>query len=388
METSIRGAAGEALIFTDVLDAESTKQLFLMMNSELFRGCSVRIMPDVHAGKGSVIGFTASLGENICANVVGVDIGCGVTLERIKSKVHGMDFNALDKAIRANVPSGFSVRDGKYSSLKNTSSKLGQLFGEIEDDLEKISRKIGIDHSRVVNSIGSLGGGNHYIEVDKDEEGALFLSLHSGSRGFGAKVAEYHQKKAYDFYDAGKYPNGTPKSLAWLDGAEAEAYRQDVVVAQKYATLNRKVMAHAISEAMGWVLKDSIESVHNYIDYDKGFIRKGAISAQEGEDLVIPISMADGIIVGKGKGNAAWNYSAPHGAGRLLARGEAKRQLKMEDFKERMQGIWTSCVSTDTIDESPMAYKGADYIIERIADSVDISYVAKPVYNFKAGGES
>jgi RNA-splicing ligase RtcB len=200
-------------------------------------------------------------------------------------------------------------------------------------------------------------------------------------------VAEWHQNLAYRRHDAGGYPKGTPKVLSWLEGDEALAYRKDVTVAQKYATLNRKVMAMVIADAMGWDLKDHIESVHNYIDYDAGYIRKGAISSQEGEDLVIPISMADGVIIGRGKGNPEWNYSAPHGAGRLLARGEAKRQLKMEDFKDRMTDVWTSCVSVDTLDESPMAYKSKDYILERIGSTVEVLQVAKPVYNFKAGGE-
>ena len=384
-ETKIYGEHGVATVFTDNLDAASRGQIQTMMDSELFEGCQVRIQPDVHAGKGSVIGFTATLGSKICANVVGVAIGCGVSLDRIKTKNHWA-FEALDKAIREHVPSGFAVRKSIHPALKNGNSELGMLYAEIEDDLQAMSRKVGIDHDRVVNSIGSLGSGNHFGEVVSNLSD-MYLHLHSGSRGFGAKVAEWHQNLAYRRHDAGGYPQGTPKVLAWLEGDEAEAYKKDVIVAQKYATLNRKVMARVIADAMGWDLKDHLESVHNYIDYDAGIIRKGAISAQDGEHLVIPISMADGVIIGRGKGNPEWNFSAPHGAGRLLARGEAKRRLNMEDFKSSMDGIWTSCVSTNTLDESPQAYKGKDFILERIGDTVEVLQVAKPVYNFKAGGE-
>lgn len=385
--TTVYGKSNNATVFTDNLDQTSRRQIQDMMDSELFAGCSVRVMPDVHAGKGSVIGFTSSIGDKVCVNVVGVDIGCGVTLDRIKCK-RGMDFSALDKAIRGGVPSGFSVHKSIHSSLKSGQSKLGSLYSDIKEDLLSACGKIGFDHDRAVNSIGTLGGGNHFIEqVFNKETDHRFLHIHSGSRGFGAKLAEWHQKKAYDLFDAGKFPKGTPKVLAWLDGDDAEEYRRDVIVAQKYASLSRKVMAHIIKEAMGWDLSDHVESVHNYIDYEHGFIRKGAISAQKGETLVIPISMAEGVIVGRGKGNPEWNYSAPHGAGRLLARGEAKRQLSMDEYKSRMEGVWSSCVGTDTLDESPMAYKGRDYILERIGDTVEVDYVAKPVYNFKAGGE-
>lgn len=384
--TTVYGKNNNAVVFTDNVDQTSRRQIQDMMDSELFAGCSVRVMPDVHAGKGSVIGFTSSIGDKVCVNVVGVDIGCGVTLDKVETK-RGIDFSALDKAIRAEVPSGFSVHKSLHRSMKSGQSLLGGLYREVSEDLASICKKIGFDHDRAVNSIGTLGGGNHFIELVSNKEAGFHLHIHSGSRGFGAKLAEWHQKKAYDLFDSGKYPKGTPKVLAWLDGEDALAYRQDVIVAQMYASLSRKVMANIIKEAMGWDFGDHVESVHNYLDYDAGLIRKGAISAQEGERLVIPISMADGVIVGRGKGNPEWNYSAPHGAGRLLARGEAKRQLSMDEYKQRMEGVWSSCVGADTLDESPMAYKGMEYILERIGDTVEVGYVAKPVYNYKAGGE-
>ena len=382
-ETKIYGQHGVATVFTDNLDAASRGQIQDMMDSELFAGCQVRIQPDVHAGKGSVIGFTASLSSKICANVVGVDIGCGVTLDKVNSK-KPWQFEALDKAIREHVPSGFSVRKDIYKALTDPHTRLGTVYAEIEDDLQEASRRVGINPDRVICSLGSLGGGNHLIEIDVVQDGASHLMLHSGSRGFGAKVAEHHQAKAYKLHDGGYYPKGTPKVLSWLEGELSEAYNKDMVLAQKYATLNRAVMAHAISRAMGWDLSEHIESVHNFIDYDAGYIRKGAISAQQGEDLLIPISMAEGVIIGKGKGNPEWNYSAPHGAGRLLARGEAKRQLSMDEFRTRMEGVWSSCVNSSTLDESPMAYKGLPFVLERIVESVDVVAVAKPVYNFKA----
>jgi RNA-splicing ligase RtcB len=386
METSIRGAAGEAVIYTDVLDAESTKQLFLMMNCELFQGCTVRIMPDVHAGKGSVIGFTSTLSDKLCPNIVGVDLSCGVTLDKISEK-RGIDFDALDKAIRNNVPSGFAIRDDLYRPLRNGNSKLGGLYQEIEKNIIEVSCKVGIDKDRSINSIGSMGSGNHFCELVRSKEGVYYLHIHSGSRGLGAKIAEYHQAKAYKLHDAGVFPKGTPKVLSWLTGADAEEYKKDSILAQKYSSLSRAVMADAISKAMGWGLEEHVESIHNFIDFDAGVLRKGAISSQEGEKVVIPISMAEGVIVAKGLGNPKWNFSAPHGAGRLLARGEAKRQLSMEDFKKSMEGVWSSCVCTGTLDESPQAYKGAEYILERIKDTVEVLEVIKPVYNFKAGSE-
>jgi len=385
METSIRGAAGEAIIYTDVLDAESTKQLFLMMNSELFRGCSVRIMPDVHAGKGSVIGFTSTVSDKLCPNIVGVDLSCGVTLDLINTK-EPLDFNVIDKVIREQVPSGFSVRKDIYKPLRNTNTKLGALYSKIEGDLIEVSHRVGIDPDRVINSIGSMGSGNHFCELVQSGD-RVYLHIHSGSRGFGAKIAEYHQAKAYMHYEGGKLPKSTPKSLAWLSEEDAELYKKDSIIAQRYASLNRAVMADAISKAMKWELMDHIESVHNFIDFDAGVIRKGAISAQTGEMLVIPISMADGVIIGRGKGNTLWNYSAPHGAGRLLARGEAKRKLSMEEYKSSMSGVWSSCIGVGTLDESPQAYKGSQYILDRIGETVDVLEVVKPIYNFKAGGE-
>lgn len=382
-ETTIYGKYAQVVVYTDGLDQASRQQIQQMADSPLFEGCQVRIMPDVHAGKGSVIGFTSTLSDKVCCNIVGVDIGCGVTLDKIDAK-RGINFQVLDKTIREQIPSGFSVRKGIYKPLLNSHSKLGSLYAEIKDDLQEASRRIGIDPDRVVNSIGTLGGGNHLIEIDALLEGTPHLMIHSGSRGFGAKVAEHHQAKAYSLHDRGFYPKGTPKVLSWLEGGLCVEYSKDMVLAQKYAILNRAAMAHAIECAMGWDLSDHIESIHNFIDYDAGYIRKGAISAQKGEDLLIPISMAEGVIIGKGRGNPHWNYSAPHGAGRLLSRGEAKRQLTMEEFRARMGGVWSSCVSTSTLDESPMAYKGATYILERIVAAVDVLSVAMPVYNFKA----
>ena len=386
-ETKIYGQHGVATVFTDNLDAASRGQIQTMMDSELFEGCQVRIMPDVHCGKGSVIGFTSTISDKLCPNIVGVDLSCGVTLDRIETK-RGIDFSALDKAIREHVPSGFSVRKELYKPLRNPNSKLGSLYAEIEEDLLKASKRVGIDHDRAANSIGSMGHGNHFCELVFSNANIHSLHIHSGSRGLGAKIAEHHQAKAYRQHDAGGHPAGTPKVLAWLTGEEMELYKKDTILAQKYASLSRAVMADAISKAMGWGLVEHLESVHNFIDFDAGIIRKGAISAQEGEMLVIPISMAEGVILGRGKGNPEWNFSAPHGAGRLMARGEAKRRLNMEDFKASMVGVWSSCVGVGTLDESPQSYKGAQYILDRIGDTVEVLDVLRPVYNFKAGGES
>ena len=381
------GKYNTAKVYTNELDSESQSQIVRMMNHPAFENQCVRIMPDVHAGKGSVVGFTSTLGDRIIPNVIGVDIGCGVTLGTISAK-HSWQFDALDKVIRAHVPSGMSVRDSVHKDFKNSYSKIGRAYAEIADDLEAICRKTGQNIDRVLKSIGTLGGGNHYIEVDDSGDGEKALSIHSGSRNFGLQIANYHQKKAIAFRETAdkELLEGFGKELSWLEDEDAKEYLEDMKVAQKYAVLNRLVMSSVICKEMNWNISDEnyVESIHNYVDFDAGYIRKGAISAQAGERVVIPISMAEGIIFGIGKGNADWNNSAPHGAGRLYSRGKAKETLSMEEYKERMKGIWSSCVSTKTLDESPMAYKGMDYIVEQITDTVDIVKIMKPVYNFKA----
>lgn len=384
----IKGKFAEAKVFTDgALDESSMTQIYKMMNHPAFQDQKIRIMPDVHAGSGSVVGFTSSLGDKVIPNVIGVDIGCGVTLLPISEK-KSWSFETLDKVIRKHVPSGMNVRDTIHKDFKNKYSDLGHDFADLAEHIEKVCTKTGQNHDRVLKSLGTLGGGNHYIEVGKDKEGNNFLSIHSGSRNFGLQVANYHQKKAIAHRAEvdKELLEGYGKDLAWLEGDDAEDYLYDMEVAQRYAVLNRAVMTSVICQEMNW--KDnvfgSIESIHNYVDFKHKVIRKGAISAQKDEMMVIPISMAEGVILAKGLGNADWNFSAPHGAGRLFSRGKAKETLSMDEYKSRMSGVWSSCISTGTLDESPMAYKGAEYILANIAETVEVIDVIKPVYNFKA----
>ncbi len=381
---SITGAQTEAIVYSNELEASAREQLQRMVNHEAFTGLPVRVMPDVHAGKGSVVGFTCKLGEKLIPNVIGVDIGCGVRLDSIRSRPGSWTFEGLDKVIRKEVPSGMAVRQKEYVGLRNPNSKIGELFGDIEEKLLAICKHTGQDPDRVIRSIGSLGGGNHYLEVGKSAQGDFSFSIHCGSRNFGLQIAEFYQRKAMQIRNT---PKGEESQLAWIDGDEAQQYAHDMSVAQAYASLNRLVILEVVARALGWEVGESfaIESVHNYIDFSEGFIRKGAISAAKGKQLVIPISMAEGVIIGRGKGCAEWNISAPHGAGRLMSRSQAKASLNMKEYKSRMEGVWTSCVSTKTIDEAPMAYKGLEHILSQIGDSVDVIDVVKPVYNFKAG---
>lgn len=345
-------------------------------------------MPDVHCGKGSVVGFTSTLGEKVIPNVIGVDIGCGILLAPFTTNKE-ISFEVLDKVIRSEIPSGTSVRSSIYSGLHNNYTKIGKLFSEIEEGIRDICTNTDQDFERVLKSIGTLGGGNHYLEVDKNPNNLTALSIHSGSRNFGLQIANFHQKKAiaYRQFVDKDLLEGFEKDLAWLEGDMALAYLKDMMVAQKYALLNRAVMLDIICTKMNFELDldNYVESIHNYIDFDNKIVRKGAISAKEGEKLVIPISMADGVILGKGKGNLDWNNSAPHGAGRLFSRNKAKELLSLDEYKSKMSNVWSSCISQGTLDESPMAYKGLDFILSSIGPSVDVIEVWKPVYNYKAG---
>ena len=384
----IVGKYGTANVMVDSLDEASLSQIYKMMNSPAFNRERVRIMPDVHCGKGSVVGFTSTLGEKVIPNVIGVDIGCGILLAPFTTNKE-ISFESLDKVIRSEIPSGTSVRSSIYSGLHNNYTKIGKLFSEIEEGIRDICTNTDQDFERVLKSIGTLGGGNHYLEVDRNPNNLTALSIHSGSRNFGLQIANFHQKKAiaYRQFVDKDLLEGFEKDLAWLEGDMALAYLNDMLIAQKYALLNRAVMLDIICTKMNFELDldNYVESIHNYIDFDNKIVRKGAISAKEGEKLVIPISMADGVILGKGKGNIDWNNSAPHGAGRLFSRNKAKELLSLDEYKSKMSNVWSSCISQGTLDESPMAYKGLDFILSSIGPSVDVIEVWKPVYNYKAG---
>ena len=399
-------------IFTSNIEQEAIDQINTLMEQPAFSDCKVRIMPDVHAGAGCVIGFTADLGDKVIPNIVGVDIGCGMLTVELgetslfKTKnVTEIDFEKLDKAIREHVPSGFNVHDHRVVKFP----QLQQLhcYRELHDS------------KRLERSIGTLGGGNHFIEIDEGSDGKKYLVIHTGSRNLGKQVAEYYQKLAVelmmgkddlyakqeqliaDYKAQGRRkeieaaikelhrkfnpnPLNIPKDLCYLTGKYREQYLHDMTICQEFAKLNRVHISIAIMDAMGWVPISTFETIHNYIEFETNMVRKGAISAKAGEKLLIPINMRDGCILGVGKGNEDWNCSAPHGAGRIMSRHKAREVVSLDAFKESMDGIFTTSVSSETIDEAPMVYKPMDEIVDNIKDTVDILEIIKPVYNFKA----
>lgn len=394
-------------IFTKNVEQEAVDQIELLLAQDAFKDCKVRIMPDVHAGKGCVIGFTADLGEKVIPNIVGVDIGCGMLCVSLGQT--DIDFEKLDNVIRSYVPSGRDVHEGRIIR-----------FDELQE--LKCYRELR-DTKRLERSIGTLGGGNHFIEVDVAEDGYKYLVIHTGSRNLGKQVADYYQNLAFELMSgkdelykeqgriieeykaAGRKsdiqnaiaelhrnfkavnPN-IPKDLCYLEGKYREDYLHDMRICQKFAYINRVMIAQIICNHMGWGvdadMPDYFECIHNYIDHDSNIVRKGAISAKLGEKVLIPINMRDGCIIGTGKGNEDWNQSAPHGAGRVMSRTKAKELVSLEEFEKSMDGIYTTSVNQSTIDESPMAYKTLDEIVENIKDTVDVLAIIKPVYNFKA----
>lgn len=394
-------------IFTNNIEQEAVYQIELLLAQDVFKDCKVRIMPDVHAGKGCVIGFTADLGEKVIPNIVGVDIGCGMLCVSLGQT--DIDFEKLDNVIRSYVPSGRDVHEGRIIR-----------FDELQE--LKCYRELR-DTKRLERSIGTLGGGNHFIEVYVAEDGYKYLVIHTGSRNLGKQVADYYQNLAFElmsgkdklyeeqdrlikeYKSAGRKseiqsaiaelhrnfkavnPN-IPKDLCYLEGKYREDYLHDMRICQKFAYINRVMIAQIICNHMGWGvdadMPDYFECIHNYIDHDSNIVRKGAISAKLGEKVLIPINMRDGCIIGTGKGNEDWNQSAPHGAGRVMSRTKAKELVSLEEFEKSMDGIYTTSVNQSTIDESPMAYKTLDEIVENIKDTVDVLAIIKPVYNFKA----
>ena len=393
----ITGKYATAKIFTDLVDEKSIEQVKTLLDQEFVAGSKIRMMPDIHAGAGCTIGTTMTVGDKICPNLVGVDIGCGMLTVKLPA-FSDLDFDKLDRVIRGHIPAGFNIRDKEDPYVNHT--RLGEL--NCWDS---------VDINRAKLSLGTLGGGNHFIEVGRDDDGYLYLVIHTGSRHLGVEVAEYYQNWGYETMkqdyknqreylidrlraegrekDISKELAGlkfdTPKDLCPIGGKLFESYIHDMEIVQEYAKWNRIAIAIEIMMRMGWDVIDSFETVHNYIDTKDMILRKGAVSAKEGELLLIPINMRDGSLLCRGKGNPDWNYSAPHGAGRLYGRMETKRRFSVEEYRESMDGIFTTSVGDDTLDECPMAYKPMEAIVDNIGDTVDILKVIKPVYNFKAG---
>ena len=385
-------------IFTENVDPQALNQIYTLLAQAPFSGSKVRIMPDVHAGAGCVVGFTATTSDKAIPNVIGVDIGCGMlTVELGKRQFPLAD---LDNFIKENIPSGSAV-------LKEVDGE------ELVKGLYCFKELRSLD--RLYGSLGTLGGGNHFIEVDEDEEGNRYLVIHSGSRNLGMQVAKIYQKLAVehcknaaaaeraelterlkregrvaDIPDAlealtKKYAHRTkiPADLCYLDGEGMAAYMHDMRICQEFARRNREKMAKKIVEFLGVFRWSAFETVHNFID-DKGVVRKGAIPAHKGQKVLIPMNMRDGCLVAEGLGNEDWNCSAPHGAGRLCSRSEAKNLLSVEEFQRSMEGIYTTTANESTLDEAPMAYKPMEEIVSLIGETVKVLKVIKPIYNFKA----
>ena len=364
----ITGSHNSAVIYADDIGSSAEGQIKALCEQRFVEGSSIRIMPDCHAGKGCVVGFTMTVHGKVCPNLVGVDIGCGMEAVRFKAR-KGLDFDKLDNFIRENIPSGFHIRDKAHPRA-----------GDLPLDSLVCGRHV--DRDRAALSLGTLGGGNHFIEVARGESG-LWLIIHSGSRHAGVEVASWYQKMASEACKA----QGIPYELSFLEGNACEDYLADMHATQAYAHENRTLMADLILKGMKWSEEERFTTVHNYIDEVDGILRKGAVSAREGEPLLIPLNMRDGSLLCRGKGNAEWNFSAPHGAGRRMARTEAKNSITLPEYRKAMKGIHTSCVNRDTIDEAPMAYKDSGDIISRIGDTADIMDRLMPLYNFKAGGD-
>ena len=397
----IKGKVNTAICYASVIEEEAIEQIRRMCDYEFTAGSKVRIMPDVHAGKGCTIGTTMTVIDKVVPNVVGVDIGCGmytVNLGNIE-----IDFEKLDEACHF-VPSGMNVWQGRQEHFD-----LQQLrcFRELKDS------------KRLERSLGTLGGGNHFIEVDKAADGTKYLVIHTGSRNLGKQVAEIYQRLAVDlnrgmenyfeqrdeiirtykeqgrrseiqaalkelFHQREVKETSMPEDLCYLYGKYFEDYLADVEICQQFAKRNREMIAEIILGICGLTAVDAFHTIHNYIDTGEMILRKGAIAAHKGEKVLIPINMRDGSVLAVGKGNPEWNYSAPHGAGRVMSRAGARKSLSLEEYKKEMEGIYTTSVNEDTLDEAPMAYKSLSDIIDVIGESVEVIEVLKPIYNFKA----
>ncbi len=397
----IKGKFNTARVFATTLEDGAAEQIMAVCDTEAYAGSKIRIMPDVHAGKGCTIGTTMTVSDRVAPAMVGVDIGCGMYTVYL-GKID-IDFEKLDEAAHF-IPSGRDVWEGRQERFDLTAIRC---YRNLQDS------------RRLERSLGTLGGGNHFIEVDVDDEGGKYLIIHSGSRNLGTQVANYYQQLAADL-DIGKEEYfkkrneiistykaegrrseiqdalkqvakewqakepSLPKELCYLHGSFMEDYLHDVDICQKFAVRNRAKMAEIILDRCGWTAIESFQTIHNYIDVSDMILRKGSVSAKAGEKLLIPINMRDGSLICIGKGNEDWNFSAPHGAGRLMSRSVAFERLTMADYEREMAGIYSTSVTPDTLDESPMAYKSMDEIIHNIAPTAEILHHIKPIYNFKA----
>lgn len=378
----IVGKYNTATVYALNVDSESHAQVLRMCNIEELRDSVIRMMPDMHASEGCTVGTSMTVGESINPSYVGSDIGCGMQVYRLGDGF--IDLPALDAAVRELIPSGAALYPRSNPVIKQV-------------DVKSLYAYPTLRHETVSRSIGTLGGGNHFIELDKSVGGEYYLVIHSGSRRLGKDVALYHQKMAF-FTSHGISPEEVARkrmrvcdvksrlhpSQCFLSGEYKERYLHDMNIAVRYAEVSRKHMGELIIARLGLTVEESFTTVHNYVDTRHGILRKGAVSAQSGEKLIIPINMRDGSLICIGKGNPDWNYTAPHGAGRVLKRSDAKANISLEEYREAMKGIYSTSVNESTIDESPMAYRSIDDIHDAIEPTADVVDVITPVYNFKA----
>ena len=412
----IEGTCNNALVYTDHCDEATEAQIRNLLNQPCVRGAKIRIMPDCHAGAGCVIGTTMTIRDQVIPNLVGVDIGCGMLATRLKET--RIDLPKFDSITQAEIPAGMRIRDTPHSLAASMSAEELSCFRRPNCHLSPMV---------FARSLGTLGGGNHFWELDRDEEGKIWLVVHTGSRRSGKDVAEYYQRAAFeDLNGLGEKKKAenterrkacirrlraegrereisavlaswkdeppaeehrVPYEVAWCEGELFDGYIHDMQIMQRYAALNRRIITETILKKCRLNGEEQFETVHNYIDTERMILRKGAVSAMAGERLLIPINMRDGALICVGRGNPEWNESAPHGAGRLMSRKEARSTISMKDYKAAMEGIYTTCVSKGTLDESPFAYKPIDQIVTAIEPTAGIVSRIRPIYNFKAGGE-
>lgn len=366
---TVKGIYAEAKIFTDDIEPHAEAQVKMICDNEVADKSTICMMPDFHPGKVAPIGLAMTITDKVIPQLLGVDIGCGIAC--VKLNKSNVEFQKLDRIIRENVPSGFMIRKAPHYLAEEFSY----------DELHCVHN---INRNKAKNSLGTLGVGNHFIEIDKGNDGSLYLIVHTGSRHLGEEVAEYYTKLASENLKERKLD--IPYYMSYLDGENKKAYIEDVQIIQRYADLNRQIIIKEILKGMKWKAIEQFSAAHNYID-DFGTLHKGSISARNGEKVIIPANMRDGIILGIGKGNAEWNYSAPHGSGRKLKRTDVKNQYTVSDFKKEMKGIYSSCVNSGTLDEAPFAYRSIVEITDQIKDTVEITEILRPVYNFKAGSK-
>jgi len=394
----LEGKYGTAKVFTDDVDQKAIAQVIDLLNQPYAAGSKIRMMPDIHAGAGCTIGTTMTITDRVCPNLVGVDIGCGMYVVKLRESI---DPEQLDAVIRKSVPAGFAIHPEE--------SKYAGMF-----DFGNLRCKDHVDIARAKRSIGTLGGGNHFIEADRDNAGNTYIVVHSGSRHLGVEVANYYQNAGFEKMQAaskdklsetismlkneGRYSEieeaclafkqnrrKISKELAYVDGALLQDYLHDMAFVQMFASVNRLWIVGAILAGMNLDAEEAFETIHNYVDMSDGILRKGAVSAKLGERLIIPMNMRDGSLICVGKGNEDWNCSAPHGAGRLFSRSEAKERFSVDEFRDQMNGIYSTSIGQGTLDECPMAYKSMQSIVDNIGPTVEIRDVIRPLYNFKAG---